>query len=377
MLNKKKVLVLGAGMVGGEIAKKLSEDLDVSVADRSPATLNAVSKKANVRKILADFSDHKKILGLARSHDIIVGAMPGFLAFNALKNIIPAGKPIVDISFFEEDPFRLNVIAKKHKIPVVVDFGVAPGMSNFLLGHETSQMNVKKFVCYVGGLPSKPVKPWFYKAPFEVKSVIEEYLRPARLKINGKIVIKPALSDAELIVFKGAGKLEAFNTDGLRTVLKTLRVPTMLEKTMRYPGYIEKIAALIGSGFFSTEPVAIRGIKISPKELTTELLSSAWKLDPKEEEFTVMRLIMEGDIGSKKRRVQYDLFDKGGPKKGATSMARTTGYPCVAIVHAFTKGLIGRTGVIPPEILGKETKIVKFVLDFQKKQGIKYSQQIS
>ena len=41
-------------------------------------------------------------------YDIIVGAMPGTLAFNVLRSLILAGKPIVDISFFEEDPRLLH-----------------------------------------------------------------------------------------------------------------------------------------------------------------------------------------------------------------------------------------------------------------------------
>lgn len=357
----KKVLILGAGMVGGEIARCLAEDFDVSVVDKNQEALEELSKKANVKTIPEDFSNHAELFGLASAHDIIVGAMPGFLAFEVLKNIIPAGRPVVDISFFNEAPFQLDNLARENNIPVVVDFGVAPGMSNFLLGFETTRMKVEKFACFVGGLPLAKDGLWNYRAPFEVKSIIDEYLRPARFKVNGKIVTKPALTDPEEINFENVGTLEAFNTDGLRTAL-SLPVPNMVEKTLRYPGYREAVELLIHSGFFSEKYI----------RMTTELLSKAWKLNSGEKEFTVMRLVMEGESGGKMRHVEYELFDSGDPNTGASSMARVTGYPCAAVVHLFAKDMITETGVMPPEKLGTQEGMADFVLAFLKTKGVNY-----
>ncbi len=57
--------------------------------------------------------------------------------------------------------------------------------------------------------------------------------------IDGKVIEKPALSDPEIINYKEVGDLEAFNTDGLRSLIKTMNIPNMIEKTLRYPGHIE------------------------------------------------------------------------------------------------------------------------------------------
>ena len=48
----------------------------------------------------------------------------------------------------------------------------------------------------------------------------------------------------EALDFTGVGTLEAFNTDGLRTLLKTSQVAEMSEKTLRYPGHCERMAML-------------------------------------------------------------------------------------------------------------------------------------
>ena len=86
-------------------------------------------------------------------------------------------------------------------------------MGNLILGRFNEEMQVNRFECYVGGLPSIRKKPFEYKAPFSPVDVIEEYTRPARLKENGVIVTKPALSDRHLMNFDGIGTLEAFNTE--------------------------------------------------------------------------------------------------------------------------------------------------------------------
>jgi len=43
-----------------------------------------------------------------------------------LKSVIEAKKNIVDISFFGEDPFALDELAKRNFVTAVVDCGVAP-----------------------------------------------------------------------------------------------------------------------------------------------------------------------------------------------------------------------------------------------------------
>ncbi len=92
------------------------------------------------------------------------------------------------------------------------------------------------------------------------------------------MVVRPALSDPEFINFPVVGTLEAFNTDGLRTLARTLDVPNMKEKTLRYPGHIEKMAVLRETGFFDSQEIEIHGVRIRPLDFTAKLLFPKWKL---------------------------------------------------------------------------------------------------
>ena len=186
---------------------------------------------------------------------------------------------MVDISFFPENALGLDELAKENQVTAIVDCGVAPGMSNLILGYHNERMTINNFECLVGGLPLKRVYPFEYKAPFSPIDVLEEYTRPARYVENSHILTKPALSDAELIDFEKVGTLESFNTDGLRSILFTMgHIPNMKEKTLRYPGHISLMQGLIKAGFLKSEPINLKGQSISPLQFTSALLFDQWKL---------------------------------------------------------------------------------------------------
>ncbi|HSQ35901.1 MAG TPA: saccharopine dehydrogenase C-terminal domain-containing protein [Candidatus Binatia bacterium] len=294
-MKKKKIIVLGSGLVGAPMALDLAADpqFEVSVADLSPEALQKCALNKAVKALRADLSDAARVKDLVSAQDLVINAVPGFLGFQTLKAVIEAGKNVVDIAFFPEDPFLLDELAKKNDVTAIVDCGVAPGMSNVLVGHVHHQLEqTHSALIFVGGLPETRTWPYEYKAVFSPVDVIEEYIRPARYVENGKLVVRPALSDAEYLNLPSVSSLVAFNSDGLRT----LDIPNMKEKTLRYPGHIEKIAVLRETGFFSQEPLEINGVRIRPLDFTAKLLFPIWKLQPGETDITVMQVVVEGEL---------------------------------------------------------------------------------
>jgi saccharopine dehydrogenase-like NADP-dependent oxidoreductase len=365
----KKILVAGAGLIGKAIAVDLASNFSVSVVDKNVENLLKLPKE-KVTTIAADFNDRKDFERVVNEFDLIVGALPGNHGFDFLKMCINLKKNVVDISFLKEDVFELNSLALRNGVTVVFDCGIAPGLSNVILGYHNSRMLIESFRCYVGGLPVKRDPPFQYKAPFSPSDVIEEYLRPARIMENGKLVVKPALSEPELLSFDSVGELEAFNTDGLRSLLKTMNIPNMSEKTLRYPGHRNQIQLLKDAGFFDESSFVFAGYKIKPIEMTRKILADKWKLENGEEEFTVMKITMGGNDNGKSTRIEYVLNDRYDRLTGTTSMARTTGYVCTAVVNLLAEGKIDMKGVIPPEFLGSNSEFFEFVLEYLKQRGI-------
>ncbi|PIQ09142.1 MAG: saccharopine dehydrogenase [Ignavibacteriales bacterium CG18_big_fil_WC_8_21_14_2_50_31_20] len=371
-----KIIVLGAGLVGAPIAFDLAKDneFDVTVADFSLTSLNKFGKYDSIKTIQLDVSNKDSLASVISDFDFVLNAVPGFLGFETVKTIIEANKNVVDISFFPENPFDLNKLAQKHNVTVIVDCGVAPGMSNILVGYLSSKLDKTENVeIYVGGLPEVRKLPYEYKAVFSPIDVIEEYTRPARYIENGKMVIKPALSDIELMNFPNIGTLEAFNSDGLRSLAETIDAPNMKEKTLRYPGHVEKMKLLRDTGFFNKDMMEINGFKISPLDFTSKLLFPKWKLKEGEVDITVMKIIVEGIKDNKKLSSSYYLYDKYNSETKVHSMARTTGYTATMVLRMISKGLFNQVGIIAPEIIGKNEMCVNFILSGLEQRGIIYN----
>ena len=346
----KKIIVLGSGLVGSVMANDLAENYKVTSVDISNKNLEK-TRSDKINKICADVSEKEVLENLIKDFDLVVGALPGFMGYNIMKRVIEAKKNIVDISFYPEDPFSLDKIAKDNNVVAVMDCGVAPGMGNIIFGHHNKTMKITDYECLVGGLPKKREWPFEYQAVFSPIDVIEEYIRPARYVKNNQLVIREALSDTELVDFEKIGTLESWNSDGLRTLIKTMKhVPNMIEKTLRYPGCVEHLRVLRECGYFSYEPIEINGNKIRPIDLTSKLLFPMWEMKEGDEDYTVMRIKIIGDEGGKKVCYTYNLLDKYQEK--TISMARTTGYTCTAVANLIIGKKYDTKGISPPEFLG-------------------------
>lgn len=371
-MKKKKIVVLGSGLVGSTIAADLHRDFDVTAVDRDNKSLEKL-KEAGIKTFTADLSDNGTLYRTISAFDIVVGALPGFMGYKMIKLAIEEKKDVVDISFCPEDPMQLDQLARQNGVTVVTDCGVAPGMSNIILGYYNNLMKVENYECYVGGLPFLREWPYEYKAVFSPLDVIEEYVRPARYIENGNLIVREALSDPELMHFDNIGTLEAWNSDGLRSLIKTMKVPRMIEKTLRYPGCIEYLKVLRETGFFSTEPVDIDGAKIRPVDLTAKLLFPKWEMKSGEEDFTVMRIIIDGIKNGEEKRYIWNMFDKYDRTTETLSMARTTGFTCNAAVNLLASGKYLEKGVSPPEYLGKNIENFTFIINYLRERKVIYN----
>jgi len=227
--------VLGMGNVGTEATKILgSMGVKVQAFDADP------SKQA----ITLDLSKSENISAvLQKQWDIIVNTLPSAIGWQVLDKIIECGQNCVDVTFMPEDPMEeLSEKAEHSGSIIVIDMGLAPGITNMLVGLVKEPKNVK---ILVGGNPIHPEPPLYYNAQFAPNDVIEEYTRPARIiQPRGvRITVNP-LTDREFVFFEGVGLQEAFLTDGLRTLLGINCLDSAVEKTLRWPGHIDRIKLL-------------------------------------------------------------------------------------------------------------------------------------
>ncbi len=370
-----KVVVLGCGMVGAAIATDLvGQGLSVTVADVRQDALDRVKSVEGLKTVRADLADPSALSKLIEPFDVVCGALASTIGFSTLRTVIEAKKSYCDISFMEEDALSLDALAKANGVTAVVDCGVAPGLGNVCAGaiaHELSPC--ERIDIFVGGLPEIRTWPFYYKAPYAPTDVFEIYTRPARVVEHGKVVVKEALSEPELIDFAGVGTLEAFNTDGLRSLVTTLDVPFMREKTLRYPGHIELMRVLKHAGFFAKEPISVNGTKVSPLEVAEALLLPKWAYTEREADITVMRIVGEGTKNGRRVRRTWNLLDRYDPVTRLRSMSRTTAFPASIVTGMLARGELSHPGVVPPELLAPKPGFFGMLLAELDKRGVRMS----
>ena len=373
--NTKHAVVLGCGMVGAAMAMDLAKDptLRVTVVDaRDTAFARVAQYKVATRR--ADLGDPSAVKAAVADADIVLGALSSVIGLQTLAAVIEAEKPYVDISFMAEDARVHDALAKKHGVTAVVDCGVAPGMSNLLAGYAAHVLQPCEHIdIMVGGLPAERRWPFEYKAGFSPHDVIEEYVRPSRIVEDGKLVVKEALSEPEFVDFAGLGTLEAFNTDGLRSLAHFLDAPSMKEKTLRYPGHIELMRVLRETGFFRKDAVDVGGVKVRPLDVTAALMFPKWTFEDGEADVTVMRVEAVGQKGGRRVRLRWDLFDRYDPATNFRSMSRTTAFPATIVARHVLAGRITEKGVLPPEKLAAIPGIVDDVFAALKDRGVTYT----
>ncbi len=379
MTKPKRALVLGAGMVGSLMARDLAQggEFSVTLVDRSQKALDKAAKGfpqgATIRTQTADVSCADTLTALAKEHDVVLGALASHLGFAALETLCRTGQPYADISFMSENALEWHDLAREHGTTCVVDCGVAPGMSNLLVGEGVRRLDrADSFEIYVGGLPRERQWPFEYKAGFAPADVIEEYTRPARLVENGQVVVREALSEPERISFEGLGELEAFNTDGLRSLIETLDVPNMKEKTLRYPGHIELMRVFRDTGLFRKDPIQVNGQSVIPLEVTQALLFPKWTFEDGEQDVTVMRILVHGEKNGARRTYRWDLHETYSVAEQATSMSRTTALPCTLMARLLLQGDIPESGVFAPEQLARFETVTPQILEGLAQRGIHY-----
>lgn len=359
-----KVIVLGYGQIGRTIVRDLaSTGYDVTVVDRYKHDLPS---DLNVDYMVVDnmFGD---FYNLIKPYDIIVGALPGSIGYKAVEHMAYTGKKCVDVSFMPENPLAIDQIAREHGSTILVDMGLAPGIPNILIGHACARMcRPTEATFYVGGSPARPFGPDKYFTTWSAEGVIQEYTMPARIVRNGWIEEKEPFSELHEVDWNFLpGTLEAFLTDGLRTLNYTRPAPNMKEYTMRWPGHAKLMMALDSMGFFDGAHL----------KNTAKVLEEHWSFRAKtqqHEDFVALAVFCLGRNEAGTDTVKtFTLLDTSDPQTGDTAMARTTGFTVTAGVEMLAEdGVIDKVGVHAPETIGQKSDVLHMLKMHLKMRGV-------
>lgn len=339
----KKILVLGGcGRQGSIIVNDLVRSgYYVVAADREPKESNAQEViKFIVTGLMADVED--KIFG---QYDLVVGALPSSMGRDAMSVAVRVGVDYIDLSFMEEDP--QDYFGDRAKSTILHDCGLAPGLSHLVTGRAIER-GFDDISIMVGGVAKDREKD--YVITWSPEDLYEEYTRPARIVLDGKVVSVPALSD-QVEAGVGPYNLKAFYSDGLRSLLKKSdRVNRMEERTLRWPGHIDLVGPMIYGGDFAGDMK--KRFEESNEDLVLMKIM-AWKRAGKNMNYSDATLIVYGD-------------------DELSAMARTTALSCSAFVHMVAEEKFKGAGVFAPEDVAVNDEAYRFVLDHLRERGVDF-----
>jgi len=348
-----KICILGGGLVGHFVAQTLFErGHSIRLVDGQQ--INGLPQQIEFIQSLIEKDSVKHMVS---GFEVVVNCLPGRIGHAVRAPLLSCqGMLVADLAFTLEDPRELNQLAIDNNSTMIYDVGIAPGLSNALLMDAQCDFpSLQSAKIWVGGNPQKPDDEWSYMAPFSPSDVIEEYTRPARIRRAGVNVTEQPLTERHAVSVPGYGQMEAFLTDGLRSLLDTIHCDELLEYTVRWPGHIEHYL----SGNFSEDE-----------------LINAWKFDQDRPEFTWLAIEANSEqtwlsieTVSEQGKRRWDIIDEG--KDGWSSMARTTGLVTVEVAEMLAEGQIKQSGIMPPEILGQSKQLLDRLTTAMSDNGVR------
>ncbi|NOZ89622.1 MAG: saccharopine dehydrogenase [Crenarchaeota archaeon] len=349
---QRDVCLVGFGRVGSVAARLLREwGLPPLVVDASARRVREAEREGFEARLM-DAASGSGSLFLARTCRVVATALPSRAAVEALRSLIAAGAGrIVDVSYIP-DPMEFAGEAAKRGVTLVVDAGVAPGLSNMMVHFSVEHMDsVKDAYIYVGGL-SEEEKGLGLVASWNMEDLVEEYTRPARAIVGGRLVaLDPVAGAVSRVEVPGAGVFEALPTDGLRTLLHTLqgRVASLVEYTLRYPGHLSLLRGLRSLGLLDERSVVVESCSIEPRALLARLLEERL---PREGDRLVLYTRVRGRSGRSVKTVEY-ILDARQSEAGLDTPVLTY---ATGLVHAWLTRHVAvdagdelPAGVVPPE----------------------------
>jgi len=342
-----KILVLGAGRMGFGAVYDLARQPDVesvTVADAIAERAHKVASSAGSGKAVplqVDVTNERAAIDVMRGHDAVLSCVVYKLNVGLARAALAAGTSFCDLGGNNDvvaAELALNAQAQRAGINIIPDCGLAPGMVAMLVAHAAARFDKLDGIhIRVGGLPQNPKPPLDYQLVFSVEGLINEYVEPARIVRDGRIMTVESMTEIEEIEFPPPyGRLEAFQTSGGTSTLPDTflgRVRELDYKTIRYPGHCEKFKTMIDLGLCSGDA----------RKMFSELLVRNLPAD--EPDVVLVRVEVSGGG----RTLRYDIIDRYDEKTGLSAMMRTTAFPASIVALMMARGQTTAKGALPQE----------------------------
>lgn len=360
-----RILVIGSGLMGPAAAYNAMVDEaveKVTVCDLSEDQLSACREtlrgmpgadKVDYRRL--DMNDRAESIAVMKDHGAGVAALPRVASMIAMPLALEACMPYVDLTRVPDEALEeWKTTYAGSRGFVILGCGLEPGLTEIMARHLAERLDrTDELHIQCGGIPENPSPPLGYKIVFGGRRLpLRE--STARTVVDGRLVDVPRYSEPEPAVFEGVGECEAWHEGFMPWLLevdalKGLRSGT--QKTVRWPGYADKVTVLRELGLLSEEPLDVDGVSVIPKHVVDAVLYPSVKMSPEDRDITAYRVTVIGEKAGRPATHTAEMIDRYDEATGFTSMARTTAFTAAIAARMAARGDLPHPGIpfVTPE----------------------------
>jgi len=378
----KIVFVLGTGAQGSTIAMRLDEEPNVNRIICADYNLEAAQrleqKLTKATAIKVDGNNMSEILKASKGADLIVNGLPPDFNVNLMEAALEgnmdyqdmASGPVEDIDFVDAVKRQLAYDGKFKEagLSALINTGSAPGLVNVIARNAADKFDETEHIdifIYDSIWTNKFIPFWWSPET----AFGDMAARPVRYE-NGEYKRVKPFNNPEMIDFMGLGPRRMVDHEHEEPVTFGMFFKGLKSANFKYGGKACDFAeSLYNMGLLSSEPVEIKGVKVTPLDLVCKLTPPA-PSDPA----SIKDALSEGmalEEGAAMVRVRgrkngkplcIDSYinapglTESFEKYGITHESFLTGQSAFLFTKLFINDKLSEKGVFPPEVLGKKTR---------------------
>ncbi|EPQ53172.1 hypothetical protein GLOTRDRAFT_140080 [Gloeophyllum trabeum ATCC 11539] len=272
---KKRVLLLGSGMVAGPVVEHIGKrgEVELVVASNILAEAQNLAKRfGNAKPVSLDVADLGKLGSLIEETDVVISLLPVTFHPTIAEQCIKHKKHMVTASYISPAMKQLHDSALSSDTLILNEIGLDPGIDHCsafsLLGAIRSQgKQVRSFVSFCGGLPAPECAedgPLGYKFSWSPLGVLRAAKASARFKLNNRHyeIDEPNLLRhhfdrvpiSNVLQLEGIANRDSIPYADTYGLGKTEDLRSILRGTLRYPGFCDLMQSFKEIGLLEFEP---------------------------------------------------------------------------------------------------------------------------
>ncbi len=360
------IIVLGgAGAMGRVTVRALTgyEDIDqVTIADYNEERAHEVasalsSSKIQVKQI--DVNDADRLSSLVRGADAVLSAVEYVFNQPVLKACIQEKVHYADLGGLFHMTRKLMDMGPQVEaagITAILGMGGTPGVTNLLARAAVDKLDRVDSIKVQLGCSDDTPSTAPLLAPYSIRTILDEFTKPPQVFQDGSWYPQQPLTGQEELIFPlPVGRATAiyslhsecatfpvsFRDKGIQHVSFKIAFPN---------DFLTKLKFLVDIGFGSDEPISVRGVKVSPREVLARLLEVAPVEDVEPRDCDVLRVVVAGEANKQPLEITNQVVVLPYRRWGIGAGALDTGTPLAIAGRMLANGEITRRGAFGPEL---------------------------